>query len=958
MTREEKVLIARKTAASGMVLLKNDGRALPLRPGSKIALWGITSYHCHRMGAGSGDMPAQPVREYNEGLAAAGLDLTGPLDDFYQGVLRDKADFYSHINKNGWNNWSFRFPEPDTAPAPAAFRDRTAVVTLGRNAGEAVDLSNTPGSFLLDPEEERLLEKVCAGFGAVVVLLNVCGVVDVSFLDRFPNIKAVLLTGLAGETGGDAVADVLTGKVCPSGRLAMTWGKHYEDYPTTRNFAAEEVPYNEGVYVGYRYFDTFDVEPRFPFGFGLSYTTFRETADHVSVRGPTVSLRVTVENTGDVAGAQVVQCYLSSPSGKLDKPFQALCGFGKTQVLEPGGKETLDLSFDLRTMASYDESAASEILEKGDYLLRVGVSSRDTRLACVLRLSETVVVRRLHTLFRTALNLRSGFGAAGPARLVARDKAELVSAPVFPLDPDALVAASPAEKPALPPPPRRAWTPLSDEQYGPGGLLERRARTLQDIQAGTCSPADVVGQFTSEELARCVIGFNPGQTAPAGNSGAGEMKGITDGEAGELWRSEVYGIPPSNCADGPSGVRLAGFAREETVPALAPLPVAYPSGTLVAQTWDAAAAEDFGRCASDDLAAVGVDGWLAPGVNIQRNPLCGRNFEYLSEDPLLSGQLGGRVVRGVQLRKRADGREVPTGRYATMKHFAANNQEKDRDHENNIVSERALREIYLKSFWWCNEVGRPLAVMTAYNKINGEFCATNPALLTTLLRDEWGFDGLVMTDWWNRADRLRHCAAGNDLQMDGWKFAHDGLVTTLTDALSTGAMDRRTAEISAARVLDLILRTKFCESRRFPSMPPPFRRTLDCRLVGVHTGKTVCAENAGKDALAANRDALGGAWELFSLRKNGDGSFSLKSAANGKYVSADPGRGGLLLAEGPVVDLREKFDLRKIPGKPGTFTLWSRAAGKYVSVDESQGNRLVADRDVAGDGEEFRIFVR
>ena len=414
-TRTEKVSVARKTAAGGIVLLKNEGGALPLAKDRDVVLMGVTGYFCHRMGFGSGDMLAQRTVQYDEGLANAGVRLFQPVADFYRRGILAKKECFERVNRDWWK-WSYRFPEPATkddefAKLVAGHRDLPCLVAIGRNCGESVDLSaggetGTGGdcgynSIYLHWQEEQLLRLACANFDNVVVLLNVCGVVDTSWLDKYP-VKAVLVTSLLGETSGDAVADVLTGRVSPAGKLTTTWARRYRDYPTTDCWGTMQIPYREGVFLGYRYFDTFGIEPRFPFGFGLSYTTFSVKAGAVSARGSKAKLSATVRNTGKAAGAEVVQCYVSMPAGKLEKPYQDLVAYARTPELAPGASCRVELAFDLAQFASYDEAAAAFVLEKGDYVVRVGTSSRATHVAGVLRLPRTVTTEKVFARFAKA----------------------------------------------------------------------------------------------------------------------------------------------------------------------------------------------------------------------------------------------------------------------------------------------------------------------------------------------------------------------------------------------------------------------------------------------------------------------------------------------------------------------------------------------------------------------------
>ena len=778
---------ARNVGANGIVLLKNDGNMLPVAQGSEVVLLGVTGYACHRMGAGSGDMMAQNTIQYDYAFREAGLRVFAPVADIYHDFIGSHPDTFSSVNTRWKSNhpWGVRFPEPKLAESLFdGKRDVPCIVVIGRNIGEDEDLKNAEGSFILHPEEVDLVRMACAHFDHVAVFLNVSNPVDISALDDFP-VQAILMTSLLGEMSGRAVADIVTGAVNPAGCLTATWAKHYEDYPTTAGFGQLEVPYREGIFVGYRYFDTFGVAPRYPFGFGLSYTTFSIAASAPHVIGTKVSVAATVTNTGDRAGAHVVQCYLSEPDGKLEKAYQQLCAFAKTPILKPGESNTVTLAFDLASFASYCEKTASFILEPGDYFVRVGNHSRDTRIVCLLRLAKEVATMRTVNRCVAAtedlarLQLISRMGATPFS--YANENAEKAAAPVVMLSPDAFQTVV-ASEPVQPRPLRR--------QSG-------QTRTLADVLCGTATTEEVVAQFSRRELAD----FVNGKVIPRGpgvwNSGAGGETGTVFGEAAEFCSSPRYGIPANKCADGPSGVRLSIFDRPPYETEMAGLMVAHPSGVALAQGWDVVAAEHFGRCVLSDLELADIDGWLAPGLNIQRNPLCGRNFEYFSEDPLVSGRMAAAIVRGVQIRE--DGR--PSGRYLTLKHFCGNNQESDRLCENNIISERALREIYLRGFEYGVKEGNPISVMTSYNKVNGRYCATTAELINGILRAEWGFGGFVMTDWWNKAPKSRHQEAGNDAIMPGRIESR----AEVENGLADGSIDRAAVQASAVRILNATL---------------------------------------------------------------------------------------------------------------------------------------------------------
>ena len=746
-----KVTFAERLAANGIVLLKNDDALLPLAEGQEVVLLGFTSYFPHRMGWGSGDMLAHEPVAYDTGLEAAGVKLCPEFANLYRAELRKRLENgeYDRLNRDWWK-WTTRFEEPAMSEKDfdeiASLIDggTTCLVTIGRNAGESKDLEDGRGSYRLHEQERQLLKNACRKFSNVIVLLNTCGVIDTSFMDEFP-IKGLVHTSLLGQTSGTAVADVLTGRVTPSGKTVDTWAKHYYDYPTTDCFGTLEVPYREGSFVGYRHFDNKGIAPRYPFGFGLSYTTFGISFGEAKVEGTKVMLPVKVRNTGSCKGAEVVQAYLARPERDAAvEPLKKLCAFAKTKVLAPNAVQTIELSFDIKDSAVYDEAAASWVLTGGSYVVLVGDSSDTAAAAVKVDLPRTVVEKTVNRFGKTAA----------------------------PHVPAAELEASPFEE-----------------------IL-----TLNDVLTGIATVEQVVSQFTDEELVSIVNGrlFKGGYAVLGGTGVGGVKKGRVDCEAGEFWSSEKYALPALTCADGPSGVRLGNFGDPASKynPIAARL-VSWPCATALAQSWDVSAAEWFGRMVADDMAQADVDGWLAPGVNIHRNPLCGRNFEYFSEDPHLAGKLGAAVVRGVQ--QKADGSS--SGRYATVKHFCTNNQEFHRNEQMNLVSEKALREIYLKPFEIVVKESQPHALMSSYNQLNGEFCAASERLLTGILREEWGFKGLVMTDWWTISDKRLHPAAGNDVVMPGMAHEWEDMLA----ALKEGKIARGDLQRSAVRILNVVV---------------------------------------------------------------------------------------------------------------------------------------------------------
>ena len=787
MLRQEKVNFARRAAADGMVLLKNDNSVLPIDKDDKVALFGIASYQCFKLGWGSGDMLGQKIVQIDEALRDAGYEIEEASDAVNKAWIAEHAEEYKRVNRN-WAEWTFRFNEiemPDDVIKTASKNASVAIVSVGRCSGEADDLKNEEGFFKLHADEVSIIKRVCCEFDKVALILNTCGPLDLRAIEDC-ELDSILYASMGGEQFGNAVADIISGVVTPSGKLSTTWAKKYEDYPTGEGITTMAVPYNEGIYVGYRYFDTFNVEPKYPFGYGLSYTSFDIETSDFFIDGPLVDFFVKVTNTGKCAGKEVVQCYISAPDGKMEKPYQELCAYTKTDTLQPGEYEELSISFDITEMASYDEEKASYVLEKGDYLIRCGNSSRNTHVVCKITLSEDVVcAETVNRLVPNSDELKL-ISKKGIAPITYSTEAqEIENAPALVLDPKSIEIIIHDKYEDYP---FEELTPKATDKIF----------TLEDVWNDKASVEDVVAQFSDEELADILNGVIYDNSVANANVGSMAIK--VRGAAGELWSSDKYKIPTHAVADGPGGIRLSIFGTpEESDTDVCHEMVAYPSGTCFANTWDRTTAYKFGACVCDDLEKSDIEGWLAPGVNIHRNPLNGRNFEYMSEDPVLAGNTGAYITFGVQY----DEDIKPTGRYVTIKHFACNNIEYERGVSDSIVSERALREIYLKAFKIAIMDSGALAVMTAYNKINGEFSSTNFELLNGILRGEWGYDGLVMTDWNPCCDPQKHSHAGNDLIMPGCHRQK------IIDGLANGTIKRADAQECAVRILTLVLRSSY-----------------------------------------------------------------------------------------------------------------------------------------------------
>ena len=773
---------ARNAAAQSYVLLKNIRQTLPLTAPTEVALFGIGQIFSVRGGTGSGKVNL--IRETNllDGLKAAGALVPNAL-------LARK-----------YRSWALAHPDctevnflmPDVHFNPemplsevewdALDGIDTALIVISRTAGEGADMQYGPGSIALTKEEIDLIHTVCGRFPRTVLLLNTPGYVELE--EVFDELGAIVFVGLPGQEGAAALSDVLTGVLSPSGHLSDTWPKRYADYPLADYYGGGtengiehtgmmgprkqiDVPYHDDIYVGYRYFDTFGTEVRFPFGYGLTYGAPKLTAYSVCYADGTVTVTVTVANDSErYACREVAQVYVSVPEGKLEQPYTRLAAFGKTGELSPGGSETLTLSFPLRDLASWDTETHSYVLESGYYYVRVGFSSRDTCVAGALYLPNTVVTQVLSNRIGTLPEDFSLLSNRGAAPITYPGEAEELEA---------------AKRLAIRVPVRDLPTERAVYPKAFGGCERRKeTATLYDVRNGDASLQDVAAAMTDEELCRMVCGMGMDMSAfanmehgPGGPDGeekdafmpmpdfSQSVAFATPGCAGEtpdFW--EEYRIPRTELADGPAGLRLNIEVKDEEGTVVhRQICTAFPTGSLLACSWDPEVLRSVGEAVGTEMNELQVDLWLAPGMNLHRSPLCGRNFEYYSEDPLLCGRCAAAITKGVQ---------SCGGGGVTLKHFAGNNQEYLRDCSNDIVSERAMRELYLKGFEIAVRESAPKAIMTSYNDICGVPAANNYDLCTAILRGEWGFGGLVMTDW---GGGISHPAlsmwAGNDMIQPG-----------------------------------------------------------------------------------------------------------------------------------------------------------------------------------------------
>ncbi len=783
--------LSRSLAARSMVLLKNTGGTLPLtgtpEAPETVALFGVGQIYTVKGGTGSGNVNNLKTISLLEGMIETPeIHVNEALARKYRawGLAHENLCVEGFMEPKGYFNPEM--PLSDSEVAEYAGASSTAVMVLTRVAGEGADMRAEPGMIYLTAEEKALMDQITCHFPRSVLLLNTAGFLELG--DYARKFAAVLFMGLPGQDAG-AAADVLTGKVLPSGRLTDTWPLRYNQYPTAEEFSQRHgngnvnetmgqvqeqinVSYTDDIFVGYRYFDTFGEDVLYPFGFGLDYGKTELTAYSMAATGDDITVTVTVENTGEIWPArQVVQVYSSCPAGTMEQPLQKLCAFGKTRQLQPGESETLTLKFLLSDMASFDEAASRFVLEAGYYFIRVGTSSRDTAVAGAVYLPEEVTT--------LVLSDRMGHVPEGFAPLSARN----VSAFTYPGEAEELAFAK-AHAFRLS---RREFRTKHQTYTRPPRTVSRKREglTLRDVYDEKCSIQELVASMASSDLCALVCGIGMDfsgmpefvQSDPDfhpsfdGILGAGGMKvpGAA-GESADLW--EKYRIPPISLADGPAGIRITQNVREDGEIVRHQYCTAFPVGSLLACSWDEYLLRQFGEGIAAEMLEYGVDVWLAPGMNIHRNPLCGRNFEYFSEDPMVSGICAAAITEGVQR----------SGIGVTIKHFAGNNQETLRANSNDIVTQRALREIYLRGFEIAVKRAQPYCVMTSYNDINGVPSANNYDLTTAILRDEWGFQGFVMTDWGGGISRppLSVCA-GNDMIQPGGP----SVVQEVADALAS-----------------------------------------------------------------------------------------------------------------------------------------------------------------------------
>lgn len=781
---KEHITLSKDAAKEGMVLLKNEQHVLPLQTGAKVALFGKATFDYVKGGGGSGDVTVAYTRNLYEGIKA----LKGKIS-----IYEELADFYRENVKEQYK--AGRVPGMTIEPQvpqellqkAKAYTD-TAVISICRFSGEGWDRKSIvetenkniwaseeemarrsaeifeDGDFYLTHAEQEMVNTVKQNFARVIVVMNVGGMVDTSWFHDDAQIQSVLMAWQGGMEGGLATAELLAGEGNPSGKLSDTFARELNDYPSTYNFHESEkyVEYTDDIYVGYRYFETIPgakEKVNYPFGFGLSYTQFTLGESQISIEGDQIRCMVSVTNTGAMAGKEVVQAYYSAPQGRLGKAARVLCAFAKTRLLQPGETQLMTLCWKIADMASYDDCGkvckSAYVLEQGEYKFYIGTSVRDAvENATVYTAAKDIVTQQLTSrLAPTSLTKRM-LADGTYEELATTEPVDTYANELEKMTTEEMEAFAPKTEG------RARWRLWGDK------TPDKQHHFLIEAAEGKITLEEFMAQLSDEQLAE-LLGGQP-NTGVANTFGFGNLPD--------------YGVPNIMTADGPAGLRIS--------PECGVCTTAWPCSTLIACTWNPEVAQQVGAAGGAEVKENNIAVWLTPAVNIHRSPLCGRNFEYYSEDPYLTGKMASAMVKGIQSNHVG----------ATVKHFALNNKETNRKNSDSRASERAIREIYLKAFEIIVKEANPWAIMSSYNIVNGRRTSENHELLTDVLRGEWGFEGTVTTDWWTNGEHYKEVAAGNDIKMA------TGFPERLMEALHKGIITRAELETCAKRVLNLILK--------------------------------------------------------------------------------------------------------------------------------------------------------
>lgn len=760
---------AAKMVSEGIVMLKNENNALPLDTDKEVAVFGRIQFHYYKSGTGSGGMVnVTKVVNILDGLIDNGVKVNEKLLGTYR--KWDKENPFDLGEGWGGEPWSQKeMPLDEGLVKETAKSCETAIVIIGRTAGEEQDNRLEAGSYLLSDDEIAMLTVVRENYKKVVLLLNVGNIIDMTDINRIAP-DSVLYVWQGGMTGGKGTADVLTGKVSPSGKLPDTIAYKASDYPSDANFGREKNRdiYAEDIYVGYRYFETFAKEKvLYPFGFGLSYTEFEIKTEKAEITEGAVKLSVSVKNIGSYKGKEVIEVYCEAPQGRLGKAARVLCGFEKTRELVPQEEQVVEIAVDIAKLASYDDSGVTGnkscyVLEAGEYKFYVGSDVRSAEYACSFEQGEDLVTERL----TQSLAPVESFERIKPVCEVGAFSIGREAVPVSEVDESAR---------------RLEKLPKEIAYTGDKGIK------LWDVKNGKNTMDEFIAQLSDYDLS-CII-RGEGMGSPRVTAGtASAFGGVSENLNG-------FGIPAGCCSDGPSGMRLDCGTKAFSL----------PNGTMIASSFNKELTSELFTFMGLEMAANKVDCLLGPGMNIHRHPLNGRNFEYFSEDPFLTGKMASAELKGM----------AGAGVTGTIKHFCANNRETNRHFIDSVVSERALREIYLKGFEIAVKEGGASSVMTTYGRVNGLWTAGNFDLNTVILREEWGFKGFTMTDWWaninvrgkepDKTDLAAMARAQNDVYMvcpDGEKNDDNTLA-----ALENGGIERCELQRNAANICGFLLHT-------------------------------------------------------------------------------------------------------------------------------------------------------
>ena len=767
---EKYAALARQAVAEGCVLLENEGQALPLRDGERVAVFGRMAFHYYKSGLGSGGLVNT---RYVVGILDALKECEGVhLDEKLMGIYEDWIKENPYDEGQGWGRvpWCQKEMDVTEEMLDCARRNDVSLVVIGRTAGEDQDNNAKAGSYCLTETEEDMIRRVCEVSERTVVVLNVGNTIDMSWVEKYRP-QAVLYVWQGGQEGGNGVADVLTGKVCACGKLTDTIAADIKDYPSTENFGDPfKNYYKEDIYVGYRYFETFAKDKvLYPFGYGLSYTTFETRAEILKNTGDEITVSVTVSNTGEVRGKEVVQVYVKVPQGKLGNPARKLIGFAKTKELAPGEQEEVCIVIQKYDMASYDDSGVTGhkscyVLEEGTYEIFVGSDVR-----------SAVSVGCYEEEFRVIEELEEAYA---PVEKFQRMKAVLLS--------DGTYQAVTEDVPIRTIDPQERRANEMPETYVYTG---DKGYKLVDVLDKKVSMEEFVAQISEEDLIAMFRG--EGMCSPKVTAGtAAAFGGVTDGLI-------ALGIPVGCCSDGPSGIRMDCGTKAFSM----------PNGTSLGCAFNVELVGALYEMTGKELRLNKIDSLLGPGMNIHRNPLNGRNFEYISEDPILTGRICAAQVKAM----------AKSGIGSTIKHFCGNNQEVGRSTSDSVISERALREIYLKGFEIAVKEGGARSVMTTYGSVNGLWTAGSYDLCTTILRKEWGFDGIVMTDWWAKSNYKGHqaevpvkapmVAAQNDIYMVVSDAKSNPENDDVEEMLHAGKITLGELQRNAANILGFLLKS-------------------------------------------------------------------------------------------------------------------------------------------------------